>query len=596
MTSKRRTAVSLALACSLALTLTACGNSNDGNDSKGNASNGKTTNTADNTAANSQNNAASADPMAPYKDTVEYTTVRSISQDPKFPEGQSYEKNDWQDYVEKTLNVKGKMLWMAPSDGDQYAKKLSLDVASNHLPDIFYIEGQNAISMLNTLVDSELIEDLTPYYDKYASQKVKDRYSANPYAFTTSDFGGKRMALPYGMEKEQPMLVWVREDWRKKLNLPEPKTIDDIRKISMAFTTQDPDGNKKNDTLGLVAQSNSMYSPSFDLHTLDSIYWSENAFPATWEKNADGKVQYGGIQPEAKKALGILRDMYKEGSIDKEYGLKDGGKTTEDVSSGRAGMVFEAWYAPYYPLGNTINNDPHAEWKAYALLSEDGKLNVGSSPTPGGFVVVRKGFEHPELAIQLMNLSTEFADKSIPELKPVYEKYDKAVTVAVAKHAQYVDLSIADPAAIYNQQKKYDDILAGKADESILLENEKGGLDQIKAEMKTPLETVLAGNPDKDTLSAAISNHIGYLAYMNAMNVVTKNESNIVVTPNVYSGQTATMKTKWTDLQTLQKQAYLKIILGSESLDSFDKFVNDWKAKGGDQITQEIQAELDKHN
>lgn len=573
--------LSVVVACSMMMAIAACSSSDKNNSSE---------------AGNTNNPVVdeNADPMAPYKETVNYTVVRSVNQDPKFPAGESYEKNSFQDYAEKTLNVKGKLLWTAPSDGDQYPKKLSLDIASNRIPDIFAIEGQNIVSMLNTLVEGDMIEDLTPYYEKYASQTVKDRYAQNPYAFNTVNFGGKMMAIPYGIEKEQPMLVWVREDWRKKLNLPEPKTIDDIRTISKAFATQDPDGNGKQDTLGLVAQSSSMYSSAFDLHTLDSIYWAMNAFPATWIQGEDGKVKYGGIQPEAKAALSVLRDMYKEGSLDKEYGLKDGGKTTEDVSSGRAGMVFEAWYAPYYPLGNTLQNNPSADWKAYPLLSADGKLNVGANPSPAGYLVVKKGFKHPELLMKLINLSTEFKDKTIPELQDAYEKYEQAGTVSVAQHPQYVDLAVIEPAMIYNQQKKYNDILAGKADKSILLPTEISSFEQIEAEMKNPLENVLKSSPTKEALNTAIANRIGFLAYNNAMKAVTDNESNIVVTPNAFAGQTATMVKSWADLQSLQKQAYLKIIIGSQPIDSFDSFVKQWNEQGGDQITQEVQAELDK--
>ena len=37
----------------------------------------------------------------------------------------------------------------------------------------------------------------------------------------------------------------------------------------------------------------------------------------------------------------------------------------------------------------------------------------------------------------------------------------------------------------------------------------------------------------------------------------------------------------------MEKQLYTNIIYGKESIDAFDKFVEDWKAQGGDQITQD---------
>ena len=38
----------------------------------------------------------------------------------------------------------------------------------------------------------------------------------------------------------------------KKLNLPEPNTMDDLAAIAEAFAKQDPDGNGKADTYGLA--------------------------------------------------------------------------------------------------------------------------------------------------------------------------------------------------------------------------------------------------------------------------------------------------------------------------------------------------------
>jgi len=59
--------------------------------------------------------------------------------------------------------------------------------------------------------------------------------------------------------------------------------------------------------------------------------------------------------------------------------------------------------------------------------------------------------------------------------------------------------------------------------------------------------------------------------------------------PNLFNGEpTNTMKKNWEQLQTMEKQIYTNIIYGKASIDEFDKFVADWKAQGGDQITKEI--------
>ena len=50
----------------------------------------------------------------------------------------------------------------------------------------------------------------------------------------------------------QSFAMFIRKDWREKLNMPQPKTWDDVRKLAEAFTKQDPDGNGKADTFGMA--------------------------------------------------------------------------------------------------------------------------------------------------------------------------------------------------------------------------------------------------------------------------------------------------------------------------------------------------------
>ena len=49
------------------------------------------------------------------------------------------------------------------------------------------------------------------------------------------------------------------------------------------------------------------------------------------------------------------------------------------------------------------------------------------------------------------------------------------------------------------------------------------------------------------------------------------------------------MAEKWSELQELEKEAYLRIISGEEELDYFDVFVEEWLEQGGAQVTQEVR-------
>ena len=60
-----------------------------------------------------------------------------------------------------------------------------------------------------------------------------------------------------------------------------------------------------------------------------------------------------------------------------------------------------------------------------------------------------------------------------------------------------------------------------------------------------------------------------------------------------FYGQTDGMKRLWTNLEKLEDQTMLKIITNVEPVDSFDEYVETWKSTGGDQITKEVQEEVD---
>ncbi len=45
--------------------------------------------------------------------------------------------------------------------------------------------------------------------------------------------------------------------------------------------------------------------------------------------------------------------------------------------------------------------------------------------------------------------------------------------------------------------------------------------------------------------------------------------------------------------EKLEEETFAKIITGKAGIEAFDSFVEEWKASGGDEITKEVQEELD---
>jgi putative aldouronate transport system substrate-binding protein len=67
-------------------------------------------------------------------------------------------------------------------------------------------------------------------------------------------------------------------------------------------------------------------------------------------------------------------------------------------------------------------------------------------------------------------------------------------------------------------------------------------------------------------------------------------ETNALMVNENVATPTDTAVSKKALLDTMEKEVFSQIIMGGKPLDSFDKFVLDWKANGGEQWTKEVNA------
>ncbi|MDF2961107.1 MAG: extracellular solute-binding protein [Paenibacillus sp.] len=514
-----------------------------------------------------------AEPLGKYDPPIELSTVRSIDASYKFAEGESLDKNIWTPIMANELGIKIKNLWVV--DASQFAQKLNVTLASGDLPDFMAVDRV----VMQRLIDSNLVEDLTAVYDKYATPFTKEALLKDGGAALKSvTVNGKLMGIPQTFENNgvaSSSMVWIRTDWMQKLNLAEPKTMEDLLKIATAFAKNDPDGNGKADTIGLGVNKEIFK----DAASLVGLFNGYHAYPNFWVKDASGKLVYGSVQPEMRPALEKLHQLYKDGVIDKEFSVKPWKKVAEDAAAGKLGMAFGyvADATSFYK--DNRKNDPKADWRAFPVLSADSKpVMLQANDAATTFFVVKKGIKNPEAVVKLLNLynkhyfQTDYSGKKNPFI------IDTATSIFPAK---YFPVMINPADLNINAHLKIVEELKNKGDGSKLdfpaslhfgrIVNFRKGDDSLWFSERT-------FGPEGSFGVAA--------AYM-------KNKSYQF---NAFTGApTATMVEKDATLQKIQNETVTKIIMGAAPLTDFDKFVGEWKKLGGDAIEKEVNDYYNKN-
>jgi len=524
-------------------------------------SNGSNESTAEKPQASAKPSAPS-DPFGKYAEPVTIKTAYSVDPAFKSTKGETLEKNAWKTAMKEELNIEIDIAWQVSKEN--FDQKMNLSIASNDLPDAMVVSQVQ----LNQMVKAGELEDLTDAYNNYASPAVKRiMESTNGLAEEQVTFDGKMMAIPH-VGAEDFNMLWIRQDWLDKLGLQPPKTVEDLENVAKAFVEQDPDGNGKADTIGIAAGTG-LYNDftagpgAFDV---TPIFGAFNAFPGFWVEGGDGKPAYGSILPETKNALAKLRDMYAAGLIDKEIGIRKAAEET--VISGKAGMFFEGFYGGYWPLPSAWQNDPKANWQAYAApLDAEGKYNVKVANPSNGYLVVRKGYEHPEALIKLNNLYLR--DEAIhgPDFMLIRNFFAPLDEIGYEYKAMQEVLAGTKTPADYADKPEYK-----------LLKNSLETIKNAKLEPYDKVDIQYWNQSDKDFMRA-------YSILVGARN---HSDPNVNKIKSLSYTRTETVEKRWTNLTKLEKETFLKIIMGSAPLDTFDQFVKDWKKQGGDDVTEEI--------
>ncbi|MBD2866989.1 extracellular solute-binding protein [Paenibacillus arenilitoris] len=519
--------------------------------------------------------AAPPDPFGRYEEPVAIRVAMIVEPTKSMLEGETLLDNQYTRNIKQNLNII--VDYSLKASPINYSQKVSMAIASNDLPDAMIVGPVE----LKQMVEADQLADMTDVYKNYSSPVIKRIVeSTDGEAVRSVTFDGKMMAIPnVQLRADGVHLLWIRKDWLDKLNMDPPGTIEELEAVARAFVEQDPDGDKKPDTIGLAGPGSmgKMYAnflqSTNNLYGFDGIFAAYHAYPGYWLEE-DGKVVYGSIEPETKEALSKLRELYLSGFIDQEIGVRV--EPGETVISGEAGMFFGPWWAPYGPVSDAIKNNQEANWQAYALpLDRNGEYRPHMSTSTNQFVVVRKGYEHPEAVMKLLNnlVLGESEGTFTTERGPT--EYPLKITYAPADETEY-------------EVKALRQVLAGTKTAQDFLDKPEYKMLRSDADKIGPVKLEPHDKYDVQYWDPGEDRAMWVRAYalMVGGSPLIDHEINGVY--SVTYSQTATMERRWEKLQKLEEETFLKIILGAAPLDSFDQFVEEWRRQGGEQILQEV--------
>ena len=511
------------------------------------------------------------DPRFKYDEPVTLTSYFEISPAIMGDWNQEEAMNSvyYQRMTEET-NISIDWLWYAANTADDSQQKKSVAIASGEIPDFMIVNS----SQLSLLAKSDLINrNIGKIFEKYASEELMGWTTAEgPAALESATYDGDTIGIPLLSSSLDALpVMWIRRDWMEKLNLEMPETMEDLYNVMIAFRDQDPDGNGQADTIGMVFHNNFL---SAGLGDAVGLFNGFGAYPRIWVDDGNGKLMYGSAMEENKAALDYIAKMYQEGLIDQDFSSNDEVKASEAAASGRAGIQYGLMWNANWPLNATVQNDPEADWVTIPIPTGTGSPAKAQTQLSleGGYVVVSKNCEHPEAVVRMLNFWVDKFAFSGDERND-YMVEDADGVMNFPRH--WVMLKTGNPLTNLDNYRQI-----AKAMET----NDSSTLNAEQMVYWNDIQKYLGGD-----IVDAYGGMKTFGNDMSAFQTITYYYDNqLYVMDEFTTGPTPTMGQKMSTVTDKVMEYYTKVIMGIESTDNFDSFLQELNSLGLDKITEEL--------
>ncbi|MFI2296653.1 extracellular solute-binding protein [Isoptericola sp. NPDC019571] len=254
--------------------------------------------------------------------------------------------------LEKHTGEDFKVQWVPAASS---AEKLNAALSSGALADMVSMAPVDSSTVRQSLT-SGMFWDVEPYLKDFPNLAEID-----PQTLDAARLDGKLYGVPFQKIKARYGVV-VRQDWLDHLGLEVPHTIEDLEKVAVAFTKDDPDGNGKDDTTGFIDREE-----SFDLgfRSLSGYFGAGDDF----EVDDAGQVRSTLDGDAFKQAMEWYRGVYEQGAVNQEFVTMQKTNQQDAIARGKGGIVVTGLFEAKGYLALAQDADPETPM-TWALVND----------------------------------------------------------------------------------------------------------------------------------------------------------------------------------------------------------------------------------
>lgn len=441
----------------------------------------------------------------------------------------------------------------------QEKEQLGLILADGDLPDLLeynwlvsYPGGpQKALSDGVIIPLNDVIDQYCPNLKKYLEE--------NPeidQMIKTDD--GEYYAFPKVRSKDDCVLIgpMMRGDWLKELNLEVPETLDDWHSVLTAFKTEK----------GAKAPFTFQYTQA-RMRNVNPILLAYDISPEFYLGD-DGTVHYGSIEPGYKQYLETFSKWYEEGLIDVDLASLKLDQVSAKMTSGDSGAA----------IGLTEGN--MGLWMN-AGRKDNPDFQLIAVPWP----VTEKG-KTPELG----QVENEYAGINSVSITTSCEDVERAARLMDYNYGEegHMLCNFGIEGVTYNMVDGYPQYT------DVILNNPDGWT--VKGALGAYTRAASGGSYIQDSRASEQSMNMPELVearYEVWPKTNARNHLLPPITPN--KDESKEFATIMNEITTYRDEMTIKFIMKQESLDTFDKYVENIKKLGIDRALEIQNAALKRY-